>query len=173
MREGSHLKPYEPNSFFPEDQSARPLVEGVVPRGSLAPKREHVHDHRPQEGGPAAPGEGIPVPVTLPLLKRGQQRFVIYCSPCHGEDGYGDGMVVQRGFSKPPSYHIDRLRQVPDSHLYEVITNGLGRMAPYAPQVAAPDRWAIVAYIRALQVSQDATLRDVPAEVRPQLEGDK
>lgn len=102
-----------------------------------------------------------PPPVTLALLQRGQQRFHIYCTPCHGELGDGDGMVVQRGFPRPPSYHTDRLRNAPVQHFYDVITNGYGAMYSFAARVRPQDRWAIVAYIRALQRSQDATLADL------------
>lgn len=165
MREDAHLKPYEPNKFFPDAQSARPLVHGVIARGELVADEALTQGSR---GGKLV--ERIPVEVTLELLRRGRDRYAINCVPCHGYDGYGDGMVVQRGYSKPPSYHIDRLRQAPDGHLFNVITNGLGRMPPYAVQVSPADRWAIVAYLRALQVSQHATLEDVPAGNRQWLE---
>lgn len=103
-------------------------------------------------------------PVTLALLERGQERFRIYCTPCHSKLGDGNGMVVQRGFPPPPSYHIDRLRQAPVRHLYDVITNGYGAMYSFAERVQPADRWAIVAYIRALQRSQHATVADLPAD---------
>ncbi|HEY1259005.1 MAG TPA: cytochrome c [Stellaceae bacterium] len=109
---------------------------------------------------PAAP------PVTLALLQRGRQRFDIYCAPCHARTGDGHGMVVARGFPQPPSYFIDRLRQAPAQHFYDVITHGYGVMYPYAVRVAPADRWAIVAYIRALQASNDTRLADVPADER-------
>src|SRR4051794_33843851 len=99
-----------------------------------------------------------PTTITPELLDRGQQRFDIYCAPCHGFVGDGGGMIVQRGFTPPPSFHSDRLRQVPDSHFFDVVTSGTGAMPSYANQVAPADRWAIVAYIRALQLSQNATL---------------
>ncbi len=101
-----------------------------------------------------------PLPPTAALLQRGRERFDIYCAPCHGRSGYGDGMVVRRGFPAPPSYHTDALRHAPDSHFYQVITHGYGVMYPYAARVSPRDRWAIVAYIRALQLSQHAP-RDV------------
>ncbi|HET7401270.1 MAG TPA: cytochrome c, partial [Usitatibacter sp.] len=100
----------------------------------------------------------MPYPVTLALLQRGQERYGIYCVPCHSPLGDGDGMVARRGFPHPPSYHIDRLRRAPDRHFYDVITNGYGVMYAYGDRVAPPDRWAIVAYIRALQRSQGARL---------------
>lgn len=111
-----------------------------------------------------------PPPVTEALLARGQERFDIYCAPCHGRLGDGSGMIVQRGFPPPPSYHIDRLRQAPVQHFYDVITNGYGAMYPYDARVAPADRWAIVAYIRALQASQDAKLADVPPPQRSALQ---
>jgi mono/diheme cytochrome c family protein len=107
-----------------------------------------------------------PLPLTLATLQRGRERFDIYCSPCHSKAGDGDGMVVRRGFPAPPSYHTDRLRNAPDAHFFSVITNGYGAMYSYADRITADDRWAIVAYIRALQLSQHATIDDVPAERR-------
>jgi mono/diheme cytochrome c family protein len=109
-------------------------------------------------------------PVTLALLERGQQRFRIYCTPCHSELGDGRGMIVQRGFPPPPSYHTDRLRQAPVQHFYDVITQGYGAMYPFADRVQPPDRWAIAAYIRALQRSQGATAAEVPADRQGALE---
>lgn len=109
-------------------------------------------------------------PVTLALLQRGQERFRIYCTPCHSELGDGRGMVVQRGFPPPPSYHIDRLRKVPAQYFYDVITNGHGAMYSFANRVQPADRWAIAAYIRALQRSQNATLADVPPDQRRALQ---
>jgi mono/diheme cytochrome c family protein len=111
-----------------------------------------------------------PPPVTDALLARGQERFDIYCAPCHGRLGDGNGMIVQRGFPRPPSYHIDRLRQAPIQHFYHVISNGYGVMYAYAVRVAPADHWAIVAYIRALQASQDARLADVPPSERGALQ---
>lgn len=116
------------------------------------------------------PGPPSPPPLTLALLKHGQERFDIYCSPCHGRTGQGDGMIVQRGFPHPPSYDEDRLRQAPVQHFYDVITNGYGAMFPYAQRVAPADRWAIAAYIRALQASDNGRLAEVPAEQRQGLQ---
>ncbi len=112
----------------------------------------------------------VPPPVTQALLERGQERFRINCTPCHSELGNGRGMVVQRGFPPPPSYHIARLREAPDAHFYDVITNGYGVMYSYAQRVAPADRWAIVAYIRALQRSQDAKLADLTPEQKAALQ---
>jgi mono/diheme cytochrome c family protein len=107
-----------------------------------------------------------PVPFTRDVLERGRERFNIYCAVCHGEDGYGRGIVVRRGFPPPPSYHDDRLRQAPDGHLFDVMTRGYGAMLPFADRLAPRDRWAVVGYIRALQRSQHASLADVPAAAR-------
>ena len=115
-------------------------------------------------------GPPAPPPVTLVLLHRGQQRFDIDCAPCHGRTGAGDGMVVQRGFPRPPSYFSEKLRDAPIRHFYDVITNGYGVMYSYADRVSPADRWAIVAYIRALQASTDAQLADVPADRRQALQ---
>ncbi|HEY3911562.1 MAG TPA: cytochrome c [Stellaceae bacterium] len=113
----------------------------------------------------------VPIPpVTLALLERGQQRFDIYCAPCHSRVGDGQGMIVERGFPVPPSYYIARLRAAPIQHFYDVITHGYGAMFPYADRVAPADRWAIVAYIRALQASADAKLADVPPDKRASLQ---
>jgi mono/diheme cytochrome c family protein len=111
-----------------------------------------------------------PLPLTLTTLARGRDRFDVYCAPCHSIVGDGDGMVVRRGFPRPPSYHTDRLRKAPDAHFYSVITNGYGVMYAYADRVSPADRWAIVAYIRALQLSQNARIGDVPADRRADLE---
>ena len=111
-----------------------------------------------------------PPPVTLALLERGQERFRIYCTPCHSELGDGHGMIVQRGFPAPPSYHIDRLREAPPQHFYDVMTNGYGAMYSFAARVQPADRWAIAAYIRALQRSQQATLEDIPPDQRSALQ---
>lgn len=115
----------------------------------------------------------VPPPVTLALIERGQDRFRQFCTPCHSELGDGNGMVVQRGFSPPPSYHIDRLRQGPTQHFYDVITNGYGAMYSFAQRVPPPDRWAIAAYIRALQLSEEAHGADLTPEQRTQLAASK
>jgi mono/diheme cytochrome c family protein len=132
--------------------------EGTIPRGSL--------DSYRFTGVPAK----NPMPLTRELLARGQERYQIYCLPCHGFGGDGDGMVVRRGFSPPPTYHQERLRKEPDSHFFEVITNGYGAMYSYADRVPEPDRWAIIAYIRALQLSRNATIADVPPKKREELQ---
>jgi mono/diheme cytochrome c family protein len=158
--------PLRPSTFFNDGRSARPLVEGSVARGQL-------HEDAALYTGKSADGkllETFPFPVTPQVLARGQDRFNIYCTPCHGRLGDGSGMVVRRGFRRPPSYHIDRLRAAPAGHFFDVITNGIGAMQDYAAQLDAPDRWAIVAYIRALQLSQNANVSDAPPAARAQLE---
>jgi mono/diheme cytochrome c family protein len=117
-------------------------------------------------------GAPPPPPVTLALLERGRQRFDIYCSVCHGLSGYGDGQIVHRGFPAPPSYHIDRLRQADNQHFYDVITHGYGAMFSYAQRVAPADRWAIIAYIRALQASQNMPAKRLTAAQLAQLSHD-
>jgi len=115
----------------------------------------------------------FPFPITREVLERGQQRFEIYCAVCHGRTGDGNGMIVQRGFPPPPSYHIDRLRQAPVGHFFDVMTHGYGVMYSYAARVEPRDRWAIAAYIRVLQLSHNAKLQDVPAPERARLEASK
>ena len=112
----------------------------------------------------------MPFPVDQAVLDRGQERFNIYCAPCHDQTGSGRGMVVQRGYRQPPSFHIDRLRQVEIGHFFDVMTNGFGAMQDYAAQVSVTDRWYIAAYIRALQLSQNATVNDVPPGERATLD---
>jgi mono/diheme cytochrome c family protein len=112
----------------------------------------------------------LPMPVTTELLARGQERFGIYCAVCHGDDAYGQGMIVQRGFPAPPSFHTDRLRQAPAGHFFDVMTRGYGVMYPYASRVTPADRWAITAYIRALQLSQHAPAAALPADIQVQLQ---
>src|SRR5262249_61084053 len=113
--------------------------------------------------------ETFPVNVDDALMERGRERFNVFCAPCHGRTGRGDGMVVQRGFRQPPSLHIDRLRQSPPRYFFDVVTRGFGAMQDYASQVPPSDRWAIIAYIRALQLSQNAAITDVPPDKRPEL----
>ena len=153
----ARVKPLAANPVFANDRSSRPLVPDTVARGhaDLDPAL-----YTGFVGG--KPVTTLPVPLTRALLLRGQNRFDIYCSPCHGYSGYGDGMIVKRGFPAPPSYHIDRLRKAPIGHFFDVMTNGYGLMYSYADRVAPEDRWAIAAYIRALQRSQGATVQDVP-----------
>jgi mono/diheme cytochrome c family protein len=158
------LDPLDASSFFPNGSSAQALVPDTVPRGQ--PRDDTLLFTGKQNGQDSTV---FPAPVTLAMVQRGQQRFNVYCAPCHGETGQGNGMVVQRGYSPPPSFHQDRLRCAPVGHFFDVITNGFGAMPSYAPQVPAVDRWAIIAYIRALQLSQNAPLDAVPADQRAAL----
>ena len=159
-------KPLAPTDFFGDGRSARPVVEGTVARGHLR-LDEHLYTGK-VNGQPATT---FPFPITRKDLERGQQRFQIYCTPCHDAGGTGRGMIVMRGFPPPPSYHIDRLREAPVGHFFDVITNGLGNMYGYDTRVTPEDRWRIIAYVRALQLSQSATLDDVPPAERQKLQG--
>ena len=155
------LNPMEPSDgLFTDGASARPLVPGTIPQG-------HLREDGAFFTGIGADGKWLvesPVPVTKSVLRRGQDRFKIYCSPCHGQLGNGEGMIAQRGYSlKRPvgNYHTDRLRRMPNGHFYDVITNGYGAMYSYASRIEPQDRWAVAAYIRALQLSQNAKEGDV------------
>jgi mono/diheme cytochrome c family protein len=165
MAEQPRYDPLEPSAFFTDGRSARPPVEGTVPRGYLR-LDEHLY------GGTVAsvPADRLPVPLTRQLLVRGQERYDIYCSPCHDRVGNGQGMIVRRGFSPPPSFHDERLRLAPIGHFFIVMTEGYGTMPDYAAQVPPHDRWAIAAYIRALQLSQHATLAELSEEERRRIE---
>ena len=164
MHDQPRYKPLARSSFFDDGRASRPLVAGTVARGHL---HEDTRLYTGKEGDD--PITKFPFPITTAILERGQQRFNIYCSPCHDRAGTGLGMVVRRGLRRPPSYHIDRLRAVPVGYLYDVITNGFGAMPDYAAQIQPQDRWAIVAYIRVLQRSQNAKLADVPPDKRAAL----
>jgi mono/diheme cytochrome c family protein len=150
--------------FYADARSARPLVEGTVARG-------HLRDDQLLYAGKMNGTEAtvFPFRVDEKVMARGRERFDVFCAPCHGRTGQGDGMVVLRGYRRPPSIHQDRLRDAPVGHFFDVITNGFGAMPDYASQVKAEDRWAIVAYIRALQLSGHATLADVPAAERDRM----
>jgi mono/diheme cytochrome c family protein len=165
MHDQPKYRPFRESEIFADKRSARPLVAGTVPRGGL---REDTVFYMGKVGNDFV--KEIPVEVTAELLARGQVQFQVFCSPCHGRTGRGDGMVVQRGFKKPSSYHVDRLRQMPIGYFYDVITNGFGAMSDYAGQVPPMDRWAVAAYVRALQLSQYAPVADVPVEKRGELE---
>ena len=156
--------PYEPTTFFDDGRSERQPVPGTVARGHL---RLDELLYTGKENGVLA--DKFPFPITRGDLERGRERYNIYCSPCHDYTGSGRGMIVQRGFPPPPSYHIDRLRGAPAGHLFDVITNGLGSMYSYASRVEPQDRWRIAAYIRALQLSQHSDLADIPATEREKL----
>src|SRR6202048_115173 len=149
-------RPLSPSDFFEDGRSARPLVENTVARGSVAEDELIV----------SKDSNAFPLPLNLELLERGENRYKVFCSPCHGSQGDGNGMVAIRGMKHPPSYHQDRLRQVPNGYIYDVITNGFGAMLGYSAQVAPRDRWAIVAYLRALQLSRNAKVSELPPDVR-------
>ena len=159
-------KTYAEDDFFRDGSSARPLPPHAVARGHADLDTEYF-EGKTDDGKLV---EALPEPATRALLERGRERFDIYCAVCHGRTGKGNGMIVQRGFPAPPSYHTERLRSAPLGHFYDVITNGYGVMYPYAARVEPSDRWAIVAYIRALQLAQNATLGDVPAADRSTLQ---
>lgn len=140
------LKTYAPTTLWPDGTAARPLPTGVVAQGD----------------GALAAAEATPPPASDALLARGRERFDIHCAPCHGLAGDGDGVIVAHGFPAPPSYHIDRLLAAPAQHFYDVVSRGYGVMYSYADRVAPHDRWAIAAYIRALQLSRRATVAQAP-----------
>ncbi|MDQ4074991.1 MAG: cytochrome c [Chloroflexota bacterium] len=173
MADQPRCEPLEASEFFDDGKCARDLIPNTVSRegidsGVIARAPLDVAQLF-EEGMVGDRGELSPLPVTAELLAEGQERYDIFCSPCHGFAGYGNGMIVQRGFPPPSSLHEQRLRDVPDSHLYNVITNGIGVMYPYASRVPPAERWAIVAYIRALQLSQNAAVEDIPIEERAAL----
>jgi len=166
MQDQPKYIPLRPSSFFDDGRSERPLVDGTVARGHLNADPAFYTGKIDNK-----PVDTVPFPVTRAVLERGQQRYNIYCAPCHGMTGAGNGMIAQRGFNHPPpqSYHIDRLRQAPIGYFFDVISNGLGAMPDYAAQIEPRDRWAIAAYVRVLQYSQNASIDDVPADARAEL----
>jgi mono/diheme cytochrome c family protein len=169
MQDQPKFIPLRPSNFFGDGRSERPLIDGTIARG-------HLDDDLALYTGKGPDGKPLdtfPFPVTKDVVARGQDRFNIYCSPCHGRTGYGDGMVVRRGYRHPPSYHTDQIRKLANGYIFDVITNGFGAMPDYAAQVPVRDRWAIVSYVRALQLSENATVNDVPAEDRGKLGGAK
>ncbi|MDQ6708821.1 MAG: cytochrome c [Acidobacteriota bacterium] len=164
MHDQPKYKPLRYSNFFEDGRTSRPLVPGTVARGEL---REDVAFYTGKNGRDDL--DAFPIEINKAVIERGQQRFNIYCSPCHGQIGNGLGMIVRRGFKQPPSYHIDRLRNAPVGHFYDVISNGYGAMLNYAQQIEPRDRWAIVAYIRALQYSQNANVSGLSQDERAQL----
>jgi mono/diheme cytochrome c family protein len=164
-----HIQPrYDPlagTDFFGDGRSARPVVEGTVARGQLRIDRAR---YTGKVNGQDV--DVFPFPIAKEDLQRGQQRFNIYCSPCHSRLGDGNGIVVQRGFRQAASYHTERMLQAPVGHFFDVITNGFGAMPSYASRVQPDDRWRIAAYIRVLQLSENATIQDVPPDKRSGLE---
>jgi hypothetical protein len=152
-------RPLSPSDFFADGRSERPLVENTVAHGSIANDELVISKE----------SNAFPLPLTRDLLERGRQRYGIFCSPCHGLQGDGNGMAAVRGMKHPPSYHQERLRNVPNGYLYDVVTNGFGAMYGYSAQIPPRDRWAIVAYLRALQLSRNAPVGQLPAELREKL----
>jgi Cytochrome C oxidase, cbb3-type, subunit III len=157
-------KPLDPSTFFADGRSARPPVAGTVARGHL--ETDELFFTGKINGVVA---DEFPFPITRQDLERGRQRFNIFCAPCHGFTGNGQGRIVERGFPPPPSYHIPRLMKAPVGHFFDVMTNGYGTMYSYAGRVPPDDRWRIAAYIRALQLSEDSTLADVPPQEQKKL----
>ena len=165
MHDAPRYEALEASAFFPNGSSARTPVANTVARGYL---REDELLNTGKVKGEFA--NMFPMPVTAAVMARGQERYNVFCSPCHGRTGVGNGMIVQRGFRQPPSYGEQRLRDAPAGYFFDVMTNGFGAMQDYSAQVPVADRWAIVAYIRALQLSQSATVADVPADRRSDLD---
>jgi hypothetical protein len=171
MYDQPRYKPYHASGFFDDGTSARPLVAGTVPRRDPAERRtaNGLQFDTGKTDGKLA--ETLPLAVDHGVLARGQERFRIFCTPCHGELGDGRGMIVRRGFNPPPSFHTEELRKAPVGHFFDVMTRGYGTMYSYASRIPTRDRWAIAAYIRALQLSQYALAADLPAEDRSRLTG--
>ena len=176
MYDQARYKPLAASTMFADGGASRAPVEGTEPHA----RGEFVDTSSGRIGMDAQErwdrdesAQANPYPTTLALLQRGQQRFDIYCSPCHSVRGDGDGFIVRRGFPSPPSYHIDRLRKAPDRHFFDVITHGYGIMYPYADRVNPSDRWAIVAYIRALQLSQNVQAEHLSAQEIARLRGER
>ena len=166
MHNQNKVEPLEASDFYADGQAARPIPANTVSRSSMGDK---VAPYTGLTVVPAPLRSGPP-PVTLALLKRGQERYNVFCSPCHSRVGDGKGMIVQRGYKQPTSYHDPRLVSAPTDYFVQVMTQGFGVMPSYAPQVPLEDRWAIAYYIRALQYSQNAHLADLPADARAQVE---
>lgn len=158
MHDQAKLEPYESSRFFADGQASRPLPAGTVARG-------HLRANRLLHTGMTAAGEltaELPIPLDARVLRRGRDRYDVFCAPCHDRLGSGRGMVVRRGFKAPTSFHDERLRQAPVGYFFDVMTNGFSTMPSYASQITVEDRWAIAAYLRALQLSQNARLAELP-----------
>jgi hypothetical protein len=168
MHDAPRYDPLEASPIFPKGSSAQPLVAGTVARGLL---NEDEHLYTGKVGG--APVTTYPFAITRADLDRGEERYNIYCSPCHSRTGDGNGMVVQRGYRRPSSYHQDRLREAPVGYFFDVMTSGFGAMPDYRAQVGVEDRWRIVAYIRTLQLAHSGTTADVPASELERLKSGK
>ncbi len=169
MADQPRYSPLDPSDFFPNGQSARPLVPDTVSRNAMPAGT-------PLDTGRSANGKYLttfPIQVTRDLIARGQDRYDIYCTPCHDRVGTGNGMIVQRGYTKPPSFQTDNLRKVPVGQIFEAISLGFGQMPSYAIQIPVNDRWAIVAYVRALQLSQNTPLSDLSPTEQQSMQGMK
>lgn len=162
MQDQPRYKPLAGSRIFPDGRSARPIPAGTIARDELD-ANDLVHTGKNAAGDWT---DTLPVPVTITLLHRGQERFDIFCSPCHARIGDGSGMVERRGFLRAADLHTDRIRQEPPGYIFEVISKGFGAMPDYDDQIPAGDRWAIVAYIRALELSRNASLSDIPPDVQ-------
>lgn len=160
MHDQPKYEPYEASRFFRDAASARPLPPGTVARGQLREDEAYYTGYTRDDRLVRT----IPVEVTRRTLERGRETFEAFCAPCHDRAGTGRGMIVRRGFKQPPTYHQDRLRNEADGYFFDVITNGFGQMPSYAHQIPVEDRWAVVAYVRALQLSQHARLAELPEE---------
>jgi mono/diheme cytochrome c family protein len=156
------------SEFFADGRNNRQLVPNTVARGRL---NEDDHLHRGKVDG--KPAETYPFAITAEVLQRGRERFSIYCTPCHSPQGDGNGIIVQRGMKRPPSWHIDRLQKAPPGYFFDVITNGFGAMYDYSERINVQDRWAIVAYVQTLQASQNTKASDLTAEERAKLNAAK
>jgi hypothetical protein len=159
MANQPRVNPLAPSNFFTDGRSERPAIENTVARGSVENDALFV----PRDSN------AFPLPLTKELLQRGQERYNIFCTPCHGIQGDGQGMVAMRGMKHPPSYHQERLRAEPNGYIYDVVTNGFGAMYGYSSQIPPRDRWAIVAYVRALQLSRNAPVGELPAGLKEKL----
>ena len=168
MANQARYDPLESSDFFQDGMSARPRVAGTVARGEIS--GDPFFDTGRINGQVA---DGFPMPVTIELINRGHNRFDVYCSQCHGRVGDGNGMIPSRGYRRPPSFHTATLRTATSGHFFDVMTNGFGAMPPYGKIIPPQDRWAIAAYIRALQLSQSATVADVPPADRAKLDQPK
>jgi cytochrome c553 len=165
MYDQPRYEPLEASPFFEDGLSSRQPIEGTVARGHL-----RLDDHYFRGIVNGEPATTVPIPVTRNLLERGRERYDIFCSPCHDRTGTGNGMIVKRGLKQPPSYHEDRLREASIGHFFDVMTNGFGAMYSYAARIPVNDRWAIAAYVRTLQFSQNADFDGLPAEDKAQLQ---
>lgn len=161
MHDQPRFEPLEHNSFFDDGRASRPTLEGTVARGQLRID-SHLYEGKVNDELVRT----YPFAITREILLRGRERYDIFCSPCHDKTGSGHGMIVERGFRPPPSFHIERLRTSPVGHFYDVITNGLGAMYDYKERIKPEDRWAIVAYVKTLQLSQSLVIDELPSDIR-------